>query len=186
MKKSSIVISLFFLLLFANVAISQTDYYVSGARQKNKIKPDFPFDIQLKSPEGKLINSADLFKKHKEPTVLLFWLTTCYPCRLEIAEIQKKYEQWKKEERFRLVLISYDFPQNFANFTKRAEEEKWPWEAYNDVNREFGQVLPGELNGLPQSFVFDKDGKIAYQKRKYTPGDEDNLFAKIKDLNKKN
>lgn len=178
---------LFFLLtvmvsFFTEVTFAQ-NYYASTSRSKEQMAQNFPFDIELKSPEGKIVNSAELFKKHKEPTVLMFWLTTCYPCKMEIAAVQQKYEAWKKDEKFRLVLISYDFPQNYDNFVKRSKEEQWPWEAYNDVNREFGNVLPGELNGLPQVFLFDKNGNIAYTKRKYMTGDEDVLFAKIKELN---
>ena len=62
--------------------------------------------------------------------------------------------------------------------------EKWAWETFHDVRKEFGSVLPGELNGLPQVFIFDKNGEIAYQKRKYYPGDEDVLFKKIVEMNK--
>jgi peroxiredoxin len=184
MKKISYIL-LFLLSIVLEIATAQGNYYVSTARGKELMVQKFPYDIALKSPDGKQINSAELFKKHKEPTVLMFWLTTCYPCKIEIAAVQEKYAQWKKDEKFRLVLISYDFPQNYENFTKRAKEENWPWEAYHDVNKEFGTILPGELNGLPQVFVFDKDGEIAYHKRKYATGDEDILFAKIKEMNAK-
>jgi len=43
-------------------------------------------------------------------------------------------------------------------------------------------VMPGALNGLPQTFIFDKNGEIAYHKRKYRGGDEKKLFAKVKEL----
>ena len=82
-----------------------------------------------------------------------------------------------------MLVISYDFPENYNNYVKRVAEEKWQWETFNDVRKEFGSVLPGELNGLPQVFIFDKDGAIAYQKRKYYPGDEDTLFQKILEMN---
>lgn len=181
MKKTLVV----FFAVFSFVINSQAQgiYYVSTARSKEKMVQSFPFDIDLKSPDGKIVNSSKLFKNHKEPTILLFWLTTCYPCRMEVAAIQKKYETWKKDEKFRLVLISYDFPQNYENFVKRSKEENWPWESYSDMNREFGEVLPGELNGLPQVFVFDKKGNISYHKRKYSTGDEDLLFEQVKALN---
>ena len=185
MKLKSLFLFCLFLILAKSQVHAQVNYYETTARSKEQMVQQFPFDIQLKSPDGKVHNSAKLFSKHKEPTVLLFWLTTCGPCRMEVAAIQAKYEKWMKEEKFRFVLISYDFPQNYDNYTKRAAAEKWPWETYHDVNKEFGQVLPGELNGLPQVFVFDKDGKIAYQKRKYVGGDEDLLFEKIKSLNAK-
>ncbi|MEY4902795.1 MAG: hypothetical protein RLZZ292_610 [Bacteroidota bacterium] len=159
-----------------------TTYYVSTARQKDKMKQDFPYDIDLKTTEGTLINSSKLFQVKDKPLVVLFWLTTCYPCRMELQAIKDKYDAWQKETKFSMIALSYDFPHNYDNFVKRVKEEGWQFEAYNDVNKEFGEVLPGELNGLPQVFVFDKDGKIAYHKRKYMPGDEDILYAKVKEL----
>lgn len=172
-----------FYILIGHQNSQAQNYHVSTARSKEQMKTTFPFDISLKGIDGKIVNTADLFKKHNEPTVLIFWLTTCYPCRMEVAAIQQKYAQWKKDANFRLLVISYDFPQNYDNYVKRATEEQWQWETFHDMNREFGAVLPGELNGLPQIFVFDKAGNIAYHKRKYSTGDEDILFEKIKSLN---
>ncbi len=160
------------------------NYYVSASRPSDQIEKKFPYNIDLKDVNGKVFNTADLFKKHKEPLVVVFWLTTCFPCRMEIDAYQKKYEQWKKDAKFRMVVVSYDFPNNYENYVKRVAEEKWAWETFHDVRKEFGSVLPGELNGLPQVFIFDKNGEIAYQKRKYYPGDEDVLFKKIVEMNK--
>ena len=44
--------------------------------------------------------------------------------------------------------------------------------------------MPGNINGLPQVFLYDAEGNIVYHKRKYRSGDEDMLFEKIKALNK--
>lgn len=155
---------------------------MSQSRAKNDIVATYPFDIDLKDAKGKVHKSNDILKKNGKPTVVLFWLTTCYPCKIEMAAIQKEYEGWQKEADFNLVAISTDFSKNYPAFTKMVEEKNWPWEAYNDVNREFRNVMPGALNGLPQTFVFDKNGEIAYHKRKYRSGDEKKLFAKVKEL----
>jgi cytochrome c biogenesis protein CcmG, thiol:disulfide interchange protein DsbE len=181
--KKNILLGVFLYFCCNSYVLNAQNYYISTARPKNEMEQVFPFDISLKSPEGKIVNSKKLFKKHTEPTVFLFWLTTCYPCKMEIAAIQQKYADWAAKEKFRIVLISYDFPNNYDNFVKRAQEEKWPWESYHDINKEFGVILPGELNGLPQVFIFDKEGQIAYHKRKYNNGDEDLIFEKIKTLN---
>ena len=42
--------------------------------------------------------------------------------------------------------------------------------------------MPGQLNGLPQTFILDKEGNIALHKRKYRSGDEDKLYEKVKEL----
>ncbi len=152
------------------------------ARPIGEMNTTFPYDIALKDAKGNMLNSSDILKSNGKPTVVLFWLTTCFPCRLELIAIQKEIDAWKKETDFNIVAISTDFEKNYKNFVKRVDESKWSFDAYVDVNREFRKVMPGELNGLPQSFIFDKDGEIVYHSRKYSTGDEHKLYAKIKEV----
>jgi thiol-disulfide isomerase/thioredoxin len=171
-------------LLTPIVGVAQTTYYTSTAREKSKIKQDFPYDIALKTMDKKITHTDTVFKTNGKPLVVMFWLTTCFPCRMELQAVKEKYPTWKKETDFELIALSYDFPGKEEAIYQRVKEEQWPFPVYWDFNKEFGSVLPGELNGLPQVFVFDKDGKLVYQKRKYTPGDEDTLYAKVKELAK--
>lgn len=151
--------------------------------QKAKVEADFPYDIDLKTIEGKIINTKNILKQNGKPTVLLFWLTTCYPCRKELKAIKAVYEDWQKEEDFNFIAVSTDFEKNYGAFVQRVKESGWQFESFYDYQRGFRHVLPGGLNGLPQTFIFDKSGEIIYHKRKYLPGDENKLFAKIKELN---
>ena len=183
---SKIKNSLFVCLLFlaTNIVAQQSIYTVSTARNKQDIKQEFPFDIKLKTMDKKETSTDKVFKTNGKPLVVVFWLTTCFPCRMELDALKAKYPVWKKETPFELVALSYDFPHNEENIYKRVQEEQWPFATYWDFNKEFGSVLPGELNGLPQVFVFDGQGKLVYQKRKYMPGDEDILYAKVKEFSK--
>ncbi len=181
MKKILNIIAIFVLSL-PMIGIAQTNYYVSTAREKSKIKQEFPYDIALKGMDKSTTRTDTVFKTNGKPLVVMFWLTTCFPCRMELQAIKEKYPAWKKETDFELIAMSYDFPRNEEAIYQRVKEEQWPFPVYWDFNKEFGSVLPGELNGLPQVFVFDKDGKLVYQKRKYTPGDEETLYAKVKEL----
>jgi cytochrome c biogenesis protein CcmG, thiol:disulfide interchange protein DsbE len=153
-------------------------------RQATQINKTFPFDIALKDTMGRILNSNEVLKTEGKPLVLMFWLTTCGPCRMELDAYKANYEAWQKETDFRIVAISTDFPQNAENFVKRAKTGGWQFEAYHDYNREFGMVMEGELNGLPQVFVYDKKGNIVYHHRRFAPGDEVELYAKIKEASK--
>ncbi|MFK7809719.1 MAG: TlpA family protein disulfide reductase [Saprospiraceae bacterium] len=152
------------------------------ARPVSEINKSFPFDIALKDAKGQLINSADALPDNGKPTVLLFWLTTCPPCAREMQAISEKYSGWKEETDFNLVAISTDFSKNYPNFVKRVEDKNWPWSTYHDVHREFRKVMPGGLNGLPQTFILDGNGEVVYHKRKYSTGDEDKLYDKVKSI----
>jgi len=164
----------------APASSGRMNYVVETARPKNEIKQTFPYDIDLKTADGTVVNSSEALRANGKPTVLLFWLTTCVPCRYEMKAIAEKYDQWQSEADFNLVAISTDFQKNYDAFVRRVKESGWKWKTYHDMNREFRLVMPGELNGLPQVFVLDKAGNIVFHKRKYRPGDEDVLFEKIK------
>ncbi len=156
--------------------------FTETSRPADKIRKEFPFDIALRNAAGDTLNSASVFPQNGKPTVLAFWLTTCVPCRHELAAITQKFEGWKLEKDFNFYAISVDYPKNYEAFQRRVNESGWAFPAYYDLNREFRVILPGELNGLPQTFVLDGKGNIVHQKKKYVPGDEDKLFELIKTL----
>ena len=180
----------FMMVLNAQTAKKETPQYKvwstppTEPRAPNLINKTFPFEIALKDTAGRVYNSAQVLKTGKKPLVLVFWLTTCGPCLQELSAYKSKYDDWKKEADFRMIAISTDFPQNAENVVKRTKQSEWQFESYHDYIREFGMVMPGELNGLPQIFILDEKGNIVYHHKRYIPGDEDELFAKIKELNK--
>ena len=150
-------------------------------RPKNKIQAAFPFDIELKDADGNVTVSNKLFSK-KKATVVAFWLTTCVPCKVELNEYRKKFAEWQQQADFDLFAISIDFPQNHEAFMQMAQRENYPFPTYLDINREFKEILPGELNGSPQVFIFDSVGNIAYHHKRFRLGDEQELFSKILEL----
>jgi cytochrome c biogenesis protein CcmG, thiol:disulfide interchange protein DsbE len=142
----------------------------------------YPYSMQLFTPDSVGAKASEVMPKSGRPIVLSFWLTTCYPCRVEMDAYTKNYAQWKKEADFEIVAISIDFPQRFGQIAKIVEESGYPFPVFWDLNREFLNIMPGGLNGLPQVFILDKNGKIAYHKKRYVSGDEVALFEKIKEL----
>lgn len=105
--------------------------------------------------------------------MLLFWLTTCGPCRAELAELERRLPGWRERYDFAFVPISIDFAKRRGAFHARAAAHAWT--SYLDVDREFPLVMPGRLNGVPQVFVFDARGEQVFHRRKYRPGDLDAL-----------
>ncbi len=173
------------LLFFSFTGFTQTSsahYYKDTGRPGAEIESNYPYDISIRNGESDTLNTKTVFEKNGKPTILLFWLTTCAPCRAEMGAISGKYEQWKQEADFNLYAISIDWPRNADQFIQRVKKSNWPFLAYHDYNREFGKIMPGNLNGLPQVFLLDKNGNIAHHKRKYRPGDEDQLFEWVKNL----
>jgi peroxiredoxin len=178
---------LFLLLLIHSQSIygqgdNNVHYVQETSRPEEVIAKQFPYDIDLKDADGQVYNTSTLFKKKRKATVLLFWVTTCGPCRAELGAISKKYNDWKKQVDFDFYAISNDFPFNTEQFNTRVKQSNWPFPAYLDFNREFRFVMDGGLNGLPQLFVLDKKGKVIYHSRKFWYGDEDKLFEALKSI----
>lgn len=157
----------------------QHTYIMESSRSAGQMVADYPYDISLINTRGDTVLSTEVFPSVDKPIVLLFWLTTCYPCRMELEAIRKNWTAWQQEQSFHLLAISTDFPKNMDAFVQRSTDG-WHWPAYNDFRREFSRIMPGGLNGLPQTFVLNKAGEIVYHKRRFRPGDEIELFDAIK------
>lgn len=160
------------------ITVDGVDYDLSP-KEHNK---NYPYSVELKTADRKIIPSSEAFSTGERPVVLVFWLTTCVPCQYELRALHKKYEEWKGIADFDLYAISMDFDKREESVYRKIESSDWKWETYYDYKRKFIEIMPGRLNGMPQTFIFDKNGEIVYHKRKYKMGDEDKLFDKIIDL----
>ena len=161
--------------VLAKAASTSGQVYYATARPLGDIAADYPFDIPLVSSRGpgdtSALTSADLLGPHlgQRPVVLMFWMTTCGPCRSELAELERLIPEWQARVDFAFVPVSLDFARRGAAF--HAMAGGFPWTSYRDVDREFPKVMPGGLNGVPQIFVFDARGEQVFYRRKYRPGD---------------
>ncbi|MFN0213997.1 MAG: peroxiredoxin family protein [Saprospiraceae bacterium] len=166
--------------------LSAQNYYNTAIQYKGD--SIFPFDIPLldidsvKASNSKTVMAIPKKEKNRKPTVIAFWLTTCIPCHIELSTYSAQYTTWKKQANFDLYAISIDFPKNFRKIANIVREKQFPFPVYWDRDRLYSSVMPGELNGLPQVFIFDKNGKLAYRHKGFRPGDEEVLFAKILEL----
>lgn len=138
----------------------------------------FPFQITLFTPDSTVVRSEAVLGQGKI-TVLAFWLSTCLPCRMELTAYAARYAEWQRQADFQLIAVSIDFPQRFQKMAQLARSSAWPFPAYWDAAQAFKNILPGELNGLPQVFLFDKNGQLVWQHRRYATGDEEALLAQI-------
>jgi len=141
----------------------------------------YPYAVLLKDPVNKTFHSFEILPAENKPTVVLFWLTTCKPCARELAAIQQNFDSWQKMVPFHLVALSEDHADAYQTFVNRVKKENWPFPSYMDIERKFQDLLPGNLNGLPQTFIFDREGKMTWKKRGFLPGDEALYLEKIKE-----
>ncbi len=165
-----------------------------NAQQKaNQIKKNRPKTVQkrvqknsnqeLIAPEFTL---ADLdgnwvsLKELKGKVVLLnFWGTWCGPCRREIPAFIKLTEKYKKDglEIVGITLTSGS-PENIQSFS-----DKWGinYTLLTDiegnetqvVTSKYGKVTGKQINGIPTTFIIDRDG---YIRQRYIGPRSENIF----------
>lgn len=91
-------------------------------------------------------------------TMLDFWASWCGPCRAETPNLEKAYEKYKAKG-FEIYAISLD--EKEADWLKALDEENTPWINVYNAGGYGGEVVKSYgIQGIPSSFLIDKDGNI--------------------------
>ena len=132
----------------------------------------------VKTLNGKTINTST-FNNGGKPMVISFWATWCSPCKKELNAIAEVYEEWQEETGVKLIAISIDDARNKHKVKPYINSKAWDFEVYLDENQDFKRAM--NVNNVPYTFLVDGNGKIVYEHNNYVPGDEDELYKKIKE-----
>lgn len=129
-----------------------------GALRKLKIgSPAVPIDAT--SYQGRKVRFP---KDFKGKVVLLdFWAAWCNPCRMEMPNVIKTYDELHKKG-FEIIGISLDNErEKFQNYLR---ENKMDWPQLFDGKywlSEYAQLYA--VNSIPATFLIDKKGVIRYK-----------------------
>jgi len=96
----------------------------------------------------------------------------------ELNAISEKYDDWKKEANFSMYAISTDDARTSSKVKTIVKSKGWAYEILFDPNQNLKRAL--NINTIPHTVLIHK-GKIVYSHVGYSPGDEDELIAKIKE-----
>lgn len=124
-----------------------------------KLKIGLPaLTFSAKTYDGKPISLGD----YKGKVVLLdFWASWCNPCRAEMPNVKKVYEEYH-DKGFEIIGISLDDKE--ANFNKYLDSEQMPWPQIFDGKgwrSEIGQLYA--VTAIPATYILDRDGVIRYK-----------------------
>jgi len=112
-------------------------------------------DFTLKDLNGNTVKLSDFRGK---PVYLNFWASWCPPCKAEIPEIQKFYQQNKDNVSVLAVNITFnDKVPDVVNLLK-ASKAKFP--VLLDTNAQASVADSYQVYGIPASFFIDKNGII--------------------------
>ncbi|MBL7113267.1 MAG: TlpA family protein disulfide reductase [Bacteroidales bacterium] len=111
------------------------------------------FSWKLVSPDGKLIE----FEEFRGKVVFLnFWATWCPPCRAEMPDIQRLYEDY--EDRIAFILVTQEDPVNVQSFI---EDKGYSVPFYRPAS-----TPPPTLqsSALPTTYIINQQGEIVIKK----------------------
>lgn len=129
--------------------------------------------------DGKKVD-AKSFSNNGKPIIVNFWATWCAPCKRELATIAEKYDKWQEETGVKLIAVSIDDARSTARVAPYVNGQDWDYEVYLDPNGDLKRAL--NVNNVPHTFLLNGKGEIVYQHNNYEPGDENELYTKVKEL----
>ena len=135
-------------------------------------------NIKAKNIKGENIALKEF--NNDKPLVLSFWATWCLPCMEELIAINNNLDDWKKERDFDFVAVSTDDPRTVNKVKTVVNGKNWN---FDQVLLDPSQTIKRQLNvnNVPTTLVYFKN-KLVYTHVGYAPGDEDELFKKLKEL----
>lgn len=137
-------------------------------------------DVRIENQNGEVVSTRSLAQG--KPLIISFWSTTCKPCIMELNAINDQIEDWRQEADFDVIAVSIDDVRSLNKAKSMASGYEWDFTALYDKNQDFKRAMNVSLT--PQAFVVDGNGKVVYSHSGYTPGSEQVLFDKIKELQK--
>jgi peroxiredoxin/outer membrane lipoprotein-sorting protein len=119
----------------------------TGSFLLNKPAPDF----ELKTLDGEKVRLSELKSK---PVLLSFWASWCPPCRRELPELAKIYDEYEGKG---LVLLGVN-DEGRGTARSFAEKARLPFPTLDDSSRKAHRLY--RVSSIPTVFLIDRDGKI--------------------------
>lgn len=127
-----------------------------SAKKVERIEPPTPKpgtvcpDFSVQGMDGKTYSVKGFRGK---PTLINVWATWCAPCRKEMPDLNKIYEEFKSK--INMICISSEDKSTISAFIKKSG---FTMPFAHDPKKAASQTL--FIRGIPRTVILDKDGKI--------------------------
>jgi len=118
---------------------------------QNSIKTKAP-DFKLKDLDGNELSFNNLRGKK---VFLNFWATWCPPCKAEMPEIEKLYQETKNSD---LVIVTIEIGEPLSDVKAFIGNNNYNFKVLLDSNQSVAAQYG--ISAIPTSFFIDKEGNI--------------------------
>jgi thiol-disulfide isomerase/thioredoxin len=136
-------------------------------------------DLSLSTLDGKKISLKNDFSEKDKLYVFSFWASWCGPCINELDEMNEVQEEWKKSVNFEVIAVATDDSRTQKRVKPLVNGKEWEYTILLDTNQDFKRAL--SIVNIPYTIVV-KNNKIVHIQNGYVPGNEVDLFEKLKSL----
>ena len=131
-------------------------------------------DFKLKDLDGKELSLSDLKGKK---VFINFWATWCPPCKAEMPEIEKIYQETKNSD---LVIVAIEIGEPLSTVKPFINNNKYNFKVLLDLDQSVATKYG--ISAIPTSYFIDKNGDIV--SKNVGAMDINQMKASIKALDK--
>jgi peroxiredoxin len=136
-------------------------------------------NLNLTNLDGKSISLKNDFSEKDKLYVFSFWATWCTPCIAELEEMNDVQDEWKKSLNLEIIAVSTDDSRTQKRVKPLVNGKGWNYNVLLDANQELKRAL--SIVNIPYTIVV-KNNNIVHIQNGYVPGNENELFEKLKSL----
>jgi thiol-disulfide isomerase/thioredoxin len=136
-------------------------------------------DLSLSTLDGKKVSLKNDFSEKDKLYIFSFWASWCAPCINELDEINEVQAEWKKTINFEVIAVATDDTRTQKRVKPLVSGKEWNYTILLDTNQDFKRALT--IVNIPYTIVV-KNNKIVHIQNGYVPGNEVDLFEKLKTL----
>jgi peroxiredoxin len=138
--------------------------------------------ITLSNIKGESISLSEI-NNNNNPILICFWKTCCEKPGEYLDAISEVYQDWVDETGIAIYAIAIDDARSSNRVAPFANSHGWEFEVMLDINSDAKRAMSVALT--PHTFLLNGKGEIIWQKSLYTYGDEELIYEKILQLDKK-
>lgn len=112
-------------------------------------------DFTALDSEGNEVKLSELIGK---PIVLNFWASWCPPCKAEMPEFNKVYEEMGEEVTFLMVDMVDGQRETMEKGQKHIEKNGFTFPVYYDTKQEAAYLYG--VSSIPTTYFIDKEGNV--------------------------